>query len=63
MAEIKLSEVELLLTHDVLNWNREAGFVEVRRIDGVHGMYDIVIEDGVEYFTGWSGDDEEQTWM
>ena len=58
-----MAEIKLLLTHDVLHWNREAGFVEVERIDGVRGMYDIVIEDGVEYFTGWvSGDELEDVW-
>jgi hypothetical protein len=60
MAAIRLTEAELLLTHDVLTWNRPGGTVEVRRIDGVCGLYDIEVDaDGNETFTNWYSEEEE----
>lgn len=63
MAEIKLSEVELLLTHDVVEWNRPGGYVVALRLDGARGMYDIKIDEkGKEYFTNWWCEEEDECW-
>lgn len=56
-----LSEVELLLTHNITHNNEYLGLVSVERIDGVTGTFEVFEEGGRNWYTDFQADDEEES--
>lgn len=52
-----LSEVELLLTHDIIKRDDYLGLVTVQRIDGVVGTFEVFKDGGRTWYTDWAEDE------
>lgn len=55
-----LTEVEVLLTHNVIYRNDYLGLLGVERIDGVTGCFEIFEEGGRTWYTNFEENGEEE---